>query len=436
MIPTYPTPKSELQSPSNSSSSPKSKVPNKRNRESDSRTVFITGLTLKMKRKQLIDYFRSIYPSTINFTAKRLGSNKKTPGFGFLLLGREEEVRAALSRKTFYYNGKKLKAEPYLAEQDLQRHKDDVERRKVFVGKIPRTMKSHHLKRALETAIGPVESLNIVTNSSYKRKHRKGYGYVIFDSEASANQAVAMSTLYVDAYKAVLNLERAKEKNSEKKLNHNPKQNKTPKKIPYQEPTQKLTPRLPPSPAVTLPRKEMSQLLPALDNSYPNFQGEPEAVNQIIGIPRNKQDLTWNQGQLNPPKNMKNEPSEGSSFYNRPLRSQQQIVPNFFKDPKGRLEGVQNNRFSGGRGLPSRPNAWKKNKSTLKTPFLGKGPQASLRRLIIAQRGRGLANIGYTKIEDSITKNGWKEYCPAKLDHSAHNIRINYGRPSTKIYLN
>ena len=172
-----------------------------------------------MKRKDMIEFFKSIYPSTINFTPKRLGRNKRVPGFGFLVLRSEKEAQDALKCEKFLYRNRELKAEPYLTEEDLKTQKDGFEKKKVYVGKIPRRMNTKELKKAMEEAFGEIQKAYIIINSSYKRKHRRGFGYVIFNTEASAKKAIEAKYLEIASFKTVLALERPNEKNQEKDEN-------------------------------------------------------------------------------------------------------------------------------------------------------------------------------------------------------------------------
>ena len=173
------------------------------------RKVFISGLSVKMTRKGLLGFFKSIYPSVSNFTIKRLGNNtKKLPGYGFLVLTSEEEAQAVLSTKLFYYKGRYLKAEPFLRNAGLKKHQEGLEKKRIFVGRIPANMTSEALWEVMEERIGPVESAFVV--SQYKKRKRKKFGYAIFSSEELAEKALQMKLIYLDGYDSTLNLERPK----------------------------------------------------------------------------------------------------------------------------------------------------------------------------------------------------------------------------------
>ena len=433
MVPTHSNPKSELQSPSNSSTSPKNTATNKR-KQNHTRTVFITGLSLKMKRRALIDYFRSIYPSTVNFTAKRLGANKKTPGYGFLVFGKEEEMRAALKRKTFNFWGKEIKVEPFLDEEQLKRQKQELEKRKVYVGKIPKTMNKSHLKSAMEEAFGQVERVFVIKNSTYKRRNRKGFGYVVFSSEASSKRAIEMKTLEVDAFDAVLYLEKPKDRTSSEK-NQSEDSNQKQGQNSELNPSSRI-PR-----AGTHSPIRMSPPLPdRVNNNNPNPQVHP-GPNYDFLDPVGFLDSEPSRDYLDP----KNYPSQhlplpiSTRFKNekqKPFKSQNLVGKINQSSNKTKKRGPNKRTSAGGQ---FRPNPYKDREDS--SPCLpsfvpGPDPQAFLRQLSVFQKGRGIPTFRYTKIEDCITKNGWKEYCLSRLDHLYPNIRINYGRPSTKVLWN
>ena len=145
--------------------------------------VFVTGLSSEMNRKGLINFFKSIYPSTISFISKGFGSQKKKiSGYGFLLVGCKGDLNAILKQKLFYYKCRYLKAEPYLKDKGLQTHMEHLESRRVFVGQIPQAMDSGYLWRVLEERVGAVESAYAVINTKRHKKMHKGFGYAIFAS--------------------------------------------------------------------------------------------------------------------------------------------------------------------------------------------------------------------------------------------------------------
>ena len=418
------------------------------------RSVFITGLSADMKRKGLMEYFRSIYPSTINFTAKRLGSNKKTPGFGFLLLGREEEVRAALKRKNFYFRGRTLKAEPYLAEEDLKRHKEEVENGKVFVGKIPPGMNSQYLRKAMERAFGQVDSAHVVSNSSYKRKKRKGFGYVVFSTRALADKAIAMNKLYVETFKVSLNLERAKERTSSDKNNKDlfkTKQKNSPKNKKFSQSARRQAQRDQPQQQQKVSSLSPQYPSPKIESARDQFDPQTQPMHlKISSKSGSKNDHRFSQAFQNQPKPefspknnqtknqrkvAKNDDQAGGEI----SRGHRQAPPQYMApiipvNSPGQAKATE-------KRLPSRSNQNNKNTHnelardhpfTLEASYRAKRARALQRSVRNAQKGRGLQNFGYTEITDAISKNGWKEYCLARLDHSASNIRINVGRSLRK----
>ena len=171
--------------------------------------VFITGLSSQMTRRGLMDYFRSIYPSTINFNSQCLGSkHTKISGFGFLVLGSERDFKAALARRLFFYKGRNLKAEPYLRNKGLEKHKESMERKRVFVGRIPAAMNSDDLWSALEAHIGPVERAYVVSDYQCSENRHKGFGYASFSTPELAAKALKRGKLYLEVFKTELNFEK------------------------------------------------------------------------------------------------------------------------------------------------------------------------------------------------------------------------------------
>ena len=177
--------------------------------------VFVTGLSSEMTRRGLTGFFKSMFPSTTNFTSQCLGSKKrKISGFGFLVLRSKKDVEAVLKQRMFFYKGRNIKAEPYLRSKGLQRHKESLEKKRVFVGRIPAEMESDDLQAALEDLIGPVERAYVVSEYKNSKKRHKGFGYAVFLEAEVAEKALEMGKLFLEDFEVELNLEKPKGKKS------------------------------------------------------------------------------------------------------------------------------------------------------------------------------------------------------------------------------
>ena len=173
--------------------------------------VFITGLGNSMTRRGLLSFFSRRYPSTANFILKDpQQGNRRIKGFGFLVVTDREDLRAVLGAKTFYFKGRYLRAEPYLRDCQLEEHREDLQRRRVFVGRIPPEMSDLELRDALEAGIGPVESAYVV--SDHRTGLSKGFGYATFETEDDAFKAVKLGTISLGKGGGNLNFEKIRQK--------------------------------------------------------------------------------------------------------------------------------------------------------------------------------------------------------------------------------
>ena len=136
--------------------------------------------------------------------------NRIIPGFGFLVLSDEFEVREALREKKFYFKGRYLRAEPYLESGSLKKHKNDLQRRRVFIGRIPPSMGDYELKEVLQAAVGPVENAYGVVNCHTGR--HQGFGYATFERKEDAVRAQELRFVFVEAWGVKLSLEKVKGK--------------------------------------------------------------------------------------------------------------------------------------------------------------------------------------------------------------------------------
>ena len=388
-----------------------------------------------------MDYFKTVYPSTLDFAARRLGSShKKIPGFGFLMLASEDEAKDALKRRLFYYKGRHLKAEPYLRDAGLQKHKEDLERKRVFVGHIPATMNSQDLWRTLEEEVGPVESAYIVSSPSNSSKRHRGFGYVIFGSHDIATEAIKTGKLYVESFMVQLHFERAKGKRSQGGGN-NRKQNSG-----QQSRSSK---------------KNSDEILPG-EVTRKNSQGERNLENDQALQSSARKPSSQNKRNLEDP---------ATNLTPIPIITQGANSANHSHQSRGKVRNSKNSKDKKkdqGKRAPKKrqkkaqekknPKNHKKKKLTIKQKhqqLLSRskkvlGPSMTLESGSSAfeasagakgttehhnaKKSRGNSDNSYTLLREVMSKNGWKRYCLKRLDHTEQNLRISAGGVVKKLW--
>ena len=174
--------------------------------------VFLTGLSNKMTKKSLLQFFKRNFPSTTNIIMKtqkkgkgrRRTNTKKIAGFAFVVLTSRRKYNHILSEGRVFFKGRVIRAEPYLENSELQKHKEDLKMKRVFISRIPIEMSDDELSDLLQT-IGPVDHAYTVKDSEDNTP--RGFGYANFSTKNDAYQAVRLGKLFSTKYQTEIFLE-------------------------------------------------------------------------------------------------------------------------------------------------------------------------------------------------------------------------------------
>ena len=386
--------------------------------------VFITGLSAQMTRRGLLYYFKSLYPSTAHFSAQFIAKKKKIPGFGFLVLRSKGDVEAVLKRRLFYYKGRYLKAEPCHKNEGLEKFKEDLERRRVFVGRIPDSMTSEDLWAVLEEELGPIESAYVVSGSKNTKKRHKGFGNAIFKSEESAKRGLMLGRVFVSDFMTEINIEKAKgkkgkkNKNNQRKLSHENwvkqtmsincrrggqkerKESETESEY-FQKKPQK-------SPSNNKIHKKRGS---GIDPSQRITKGIPIPVTKIIRETE-LEDLSKKITE-----NLKQKTQRvGKKIHYHRQNSQNQEIGNKRQKLRKAHRMVFKSQFE---------NLNQQRKSSKVSALVHDPPP----KRSYGRRNQQAAQKG-TQIEHLLDSKGWKKYTLKSLNHSRYNLRVNFGKTS------
>ena len=107
------------------------------------------------------------------------------------MLGEKSEFDHLIREGSYYFRGRKFFVKPFLEGRELQKYKEEIQKRRVFVHNIPNKMSNEDLGE-LFASFGDVEDSYIIRSNQsnkYQASSRK-YGYVIFFTEEDASKAV------------------------------------------------------------------------------------------------------------------------------------------------------------------------------------------------------------------------------------------------------
>lgn len=152
------------------------------------------------------------------------GGNKYCPGYGFAYCKNQLEMSKLLQvEEPILYRGRQIVIKEHSSGQSLKTMRNNLDRRRLFVGDIPLLTDLKTLKQLFEQ-FGPVETCHVV-DQSYSREYL--YGFIVFEREEHAEVALnSANRLQVRGY--TLRVEKCLgSKNSRRNRGHKAAKDKT-----------------------------------------------------------------------------------------------------------------------------------------------------------------------------------------------------------------
>ena len=372
--------------------------------------VFISGLSNEMNKVGLISYFKSIYASTINFIVKKRGSstNEKISGFGFLIMGSFADAQDTLERKLFYYKRRYLRAEPYLRDRSLEKHKEDFENKRIFIGRVPKKMNSMGLWRVLEEEVGPVDNAYVVTNTKKEKNKHKGFGYAIFASPDIAKRALILEEIFVEEFGISLKLEKPKRKKKREGYQKN-------KKIKVQKKINKI--EKPKINSASNRIKQSKNSFKEMKRIEAKYQEEFNAINDRQE--RGDRPLQMESMDLQDNFNLSTYALNQDRLGRNEITFQQNYERNFRREISSGKEGSQN--------YPRKRTIRSLNSSN-QSPGNSNSHYKHRTNQIWVLGGPHGPQIRYSHPKDIMSTNGWKNHSLHLINHSGLNIRFNHAK--------
>jgi RNA recognition motif-containing protein len=121
---------------------------------------------------------------------------KRFDGTGVITLSDASEKAVILETGTFSNLNRIFHAKPFLKGEELERFKQNVYQRRVFVNFVPQYLSDSDLRLKF-SVFGEIEDAYLIKDGSKSGKKSKGYGFVVFKNKSSADQAIKTGFLTI-----------------------------------------------------------------------------------------------------------------------------------------------------------------------------------------------------------------------------------------------
>ena len=172
--------------------------------------VFLTGIAVDFDKRELTQFFRSQYPSVIRVDLlKQKEHPELNRGFGFIELLNREEQQAILRQENFRFSGRLFSAKEHKKGKDLEKYKDAVERRRLFVCNVNLEVTDKELKTFF-SEYAFIENAYLVNRKQYgasrqaSAQPRSGFGYVVVRYHEDARKLLDIQEFWVRGRKAIV----------------------------------------------------------------------------------------------------------------------------------------------------------------------------------------------------------------------------------------
>jgi RNA recognition motif-containing protein len=154
--------------------------------------IFLVGLSVKYTEKEVFNYFYGMYADAVTkITLKSSKAKNSRNGCGILDISNQDVYNEILARKKFAYKGRFFFANAYLKGEKLDRFKEGILKRRVFVNCLKPSLTDSELKRVF-SQYGALDSAFLIRKPDGTLSN---FGYVMFKSEEDAKRAIKIGKI-------------------------------------------------------------------------------------------------------------------------------------------------------------------------------------------------------------------------------------------------
>ena len=149
--------------------------------------VFLAGVSFDFKEQDLYDLFCKTYHSIVSIDLVKQKKNKRlNKGCGFMEILDPKELAHLLRTEKFYLKGREFSVKEYKSGEELQKSKEDLKRRRLFLRHVDKKVTNEHLRSffgglvELEDAyLVKTEKFNKFSKERKRIKNRQKGGKVV-----------------------------------------------------------------------------------------------------------------------------------------------------------------------------------------------------------------------------------------------------------------
>ena len=157
--------------------------------------IFVGGINGETKECIVWNFFKSRYPSLINFEMPFKDEMKRIcKGYCILTLRSEVEFNDLITVRDFNLQGRTIHTKPFYSGQQLKYYKKNLESKRLFVKPVPNSWSREHIT-SFFSVFGAIEDAYIIENSRTGKS--KGYGFVLFESEKDAKALLRFNLIKI-----------------------------------------------------------------------------------------------------------------------------------------------------------------------------------------------------------------------------------------------
>jgi RNA recognition motif-containing protein len=164
--------------------------------------VFLIGINKSISQKNILNFFKSLYPSVTNINPAP--SKSKSKKNAVLTLESKEEMIAMIAQDSFQFRAAKIYAKPYFKGGKLKRFKSERKKRRFFIRKIPYVLTKIEIFEIFEK-FGEVEEVIFVDEVYDGEDGRKVRdGFVLMKDEDIVARLVRQGRIFAKNFEILI----------------------------------------------------------------------------------------------------------------------------------------------------------------------------------------------------------------------------------------
>lgn len=192
--------------------------------KSSSKKIFLVGLSVDFTKREVINYLSSTFETKNFFLEMKIKRNSKNVGWAVLHVKSRTLYEKILNKGSFELKGKSFFAKKYMDGNELQRFKEELHMRRIFVKGLPDSINDKEFREFFEV-FGDLEDAYTIKDESCKERSSRslGYGFLIFKRIEDALEIVKLNEIEIDGYLVKIEKYRSKQQRDQDQVGNTSK---------------------------------------------------------------------------------------------------------------------------------------------------------------------------------------------------------------------